>query len=149
MKLMVINGPNLNLLGNRETDIYGDASYETLCESLEAYAHTKGIDLEIFQSNSEGRIIDFIQSAKPGYDGIIINPAAFTHYSIAILDAIAAIGLPAVEIHLSNIHGREEFRRKSVIAPACAGQIAGLGLFGYFAAVDYFLYKAMKAEQSF
>ena len=144
MKLMVINGPNINMLGQREPAIYGDISYTALCDRLSAYALAKGAILEIYQSNSEGRIIDYIQSASTGYDGIIINPAAYTHYSIAILDAIKATGVPTLEIHLSNIYSREEFRQKSIISPACVGQISGLGVFGYFAAVDYFINAANK-----
>ena len=138
MKLMVINGPNLNLLGEREPGIYGNLTYDLLCEKLNAFARKRGVELDIFQSNSEGEILSFIHSARGGYEGIIINPAAFTHYSIAILDAILAVNIPAVEVHISNIYAREEFRRKSVTASACAGQISGLGIFGYFAAIDYF-----------
>ena len=130
MKLLVINGPNLNLLGGREPDIYGNTSYEELITGLTAYAKSHGLTLDSFQSNHEGALVDCLQGAVGSYDGIILNPAAYTHYSYALRDAIQAI---------SNIHQREDFRRVSVTAPACVGQITGLGTEGYFLAVDYFL----------
>lgn len=139
MKFLIINGPNLNLLGSREPGIYGETSYETLCEMLQEHARALGADADCIQSNHEGRIIDAIHGAVGCYDAIIMNPGAYTHYSIAILDAIKAVLVPCIEVHLSNIHSREEFRSKSVTAAACVGQISGLGIFGYVAAMQYFL----------
>lgn len=139
MKFLILNGPNLNLLGSREPDIYGKSSYAALCEELTLFASRIGCEAVCFQSNHEGELIDKIHSAREGFDAIVINPGAFTHYSYAIYDAILAAGLPAVEVHLSNVHRREEFRRKSVIAPACVGQICGLGIYGYEAAMVFFL----------
>lgn len=134
MRLLVINGPNLNLLGTREPHIYG---YQTLSDiEDEIRASFPDIDFKFFQSNHEGAIIDAIQSAMDGrYEGIVINPGAYTHYSYAIRDALAAAPVPAVEVHLSNIHLREEFRRLSVIAPACKAQLSGFGSTGYKLAV--------------
>ena len=139
MKFLVINGPNLNLLGQREPGVYGDDSYEALCERLKKFAQAHGSSAECFQSNHEGAIIDAIHAAQGVYDAIVINPGAFTHYSYAILDALKAVSVPAVEVHISNVHKREEFRHKSVTAPACVGQVCGLGLYGYEAAMAYFL----------
>lgn len=139
MKFLIINGPNLNLLGKREPDIYGKDGYEALCERLKAFAATHGSTAECFQSNHEGSIIDAIHAAVGVYDAIVMNPGAYTHYSIAILDALKAVDVPCIEVHISNIHQREEFRHKSVTAPACVGQICGLGLYGYEAAMGYFL----------
>lgn len=139
MKIMVINGPNLNMLGVREPEVYGGKSYADLEQYLESYAEEKGCEVVVLQSNGEGEIIDFIHHALGNYDGIIINPGAYTHYSYAILDALAAVNLPTVEVHISNIHKREEFRHKSVTAPACIGQICGLGFRGYTLAMDYLL----------
>ncbi len=139
MKFLIINGPNLNLLGKREPGIYGQESYEALCRMVEDFAAAHGSTAECFQSNHEGAIIDAIQAADGVYDAIVMNPGAFTHYSVAILDALKAVSVPCVEVHISNIHQREEFRRKSVTAPACVGQICGLGLYGYQAAMGYFL----------
>lgn len=119
------------MLGIREPDIYGKTSYSDLCNYLLHNMEMLNIDVEILQSNIEGEIINFIQQAYGKYDGIIINPGAYTHYSIAIYDGIKAIGIPTVEVHLTNIHSREEYRRKSVIAPACIGQICGMGKYGY------------------
>ncbi|MDR2654940.1 MAG: type II 3-dehydroquinate dehydratase [Oscillospiraceae bacterium] len=137
MKFMLINGPNLNLLGIREKNIYGTTNYASLIATVEKAAAQRGVELECRQSNIEGRLVDFIQEALTnGFDGIIINPAAYTHTSVAILDALKAVNLPAVEVHISNIHKREEFRRKSMTAPACAGQIAGMGIYGYVLAMD-------------
>ena len=141
MKFLIINGPNLNLLGGREPDIYGTGTYETLCRRVQDYAAAHGWEADCFQSNHEGAIIDAIQQAAGVYDGIVINPAAYTHYSYAILDALKAVDLPAVEVHLSNIHKREEFRHKSVTAAGCDGQICGLGQFGYVAAMGYLIEK--------
>lgn len=139
MKFLVLNGPNLNLLGQREPGVYGSESYEALCGSLAAFAAAHDSTVECVQSNHEGVIIDAIHAAQGVYDAIIINPGAFTHYSYAILDALKAVSVPAVEVHISNIHQREEFRHKSVTAPGCVGQICGLGLYGYQAAMSYFL----------
>ena len=139
MKFLIINGPNLNLLGQREPGIYGQENYQSLCERLQAFAAAHGASAECFQSNHEGAIVDAIQAAQGVYDAIVMNPGAYTHYSIAILDALKAVSVPCVEVHISNIHQREEFRHKSVTAPACVGQICGLGLYGYEAAMGYFL----------
>ncbi len=138
MKLLVINGPNLNFLGIREKGIYGTEDYEYLVTMLEDKAKAEGHELEIFQSNSEGAVIDKIQEAYHSkVEGIIINPGAFTHYSYAIRDALASVEIPKIEVHISNVHKREEFRHTSVTAPACTGQIVGLGLKGYTLAMDY------------
>ena len=139
MKFLVLNGPNLNLLGQREPGVYGEESYETLCRQVQDFAEAHGSTARCLQSNHEGALIDAIQDAQGKYDAIIMNPGAFTHYSYAILDALRAISVPCIEVHISNIHQREEFRHKSVTAPACVGQICGLGLFGYQAAMAYFL----------
>jgi len=139
MKLMVINGPNLNMLGVREPQVYGAKTYADLEQYLEEYAEKRDCEVVVLQSNSEGELIDFIHHALGNYDGIIINPGAYTHYSYAIFDALSGVGLPAVEVHISNIHKREEFRHKSVTAPACIGQICGLGFRGYTLAMDYLL----------
>ena len=135
MKLMVINGPNINLLGNRENDIYGDMKYADICDYIVDEGRKLDIDIHIFQSNIEGEIVSSIQDADGQYDGIIINPAAYTHYSIAILDALKAVEIKAVEVHISNINAREEFRKHSVTAPACIGQISGFGIYGYILAM--------------
>jgi 3-dehydroquinate dehydratase-2 len=138
MKILVINGPNINFLGIRDKSQYGSESYETLEKRLKDKAERDGIALEIFQSNHEGAMIDRIQEAcKDGTDGIVINPGAYTHYSVAIRDALESIRVPIVEVHISNIQKREEFRHVSVTAPVCTGQIAGLGLKGYELAMDY------------
>lgn len=139
MKFLVINGPNLNLLGQREPGIYGAENYESLCAHLKDFAAAHGSTVDCFQSNHEGAIVDTIQAANGVYDAIVMNPGAYTHYSVAILDALKAVSVPCVEVHISNIHQREEFRHKSVTAPACVGQICGLGLYGYEAALSYFL----------
>lgn len=131
MKITVINGPNINFLGIREKDVYGNRNYASLKKFIEEEAAALGAEVEVLQSNSEGQIIDFIQSAYGKSDGIIINPGAYTHYSIAIYDALKSVNIRTVEVHLSNVHKREEFRHKSVTAPACIGQICGLGFYGY------------------
>jgi 3-dehydroquinate dehydratase-2 len=138
MKILVINGPNINMLGIREKNIYGDLSYLKLIDMIEKKSTELQIEIECFQNNIEGEIINKIQSAYAKYDGIIINPAAYTHYSIAILDAIKSVSIPTIEVHLSNIHSREEFRHRSVTASACIGQISGFGSYGYLMALDYF-----------
>ncbi|MDD3172436.1 MAG: type II 3-dehydroquinate dehydratase [Herbinix sp.] len=137
MRILVINGPNLNFLGIREKGIYGSKDYNYLLSIIEEKAKETNNTIETFQSNCEGEIIDRIQKAYfDEIDGIIINPGAYTHYSYAIRDALASITAPIIEVHISNIHQREEFRHKSVIAPVCTGQIAGLGLQGYLFALD-------------
>ena len=123
------------MLGIREKDIYGSMNYQALCEVVNKKAEELDIDLTIYQSNIEGEIINTIQDAFEKYDGIIINPAAYTHYSIAIYDALKAVNIPTVEVHISNIHQREEFRKRSVTAPACIGQIAGFGVDSYVLAL--------------
>ncbi len=129
-KILVISGPNLNLLGTREPDIYGSRSLEDVRNILLVFAKENGIQLDFYQSNHEGEIINYIHANRDAH-GLVINPAALTHTSIAIRDAIAAVGLPTVEVHLSNIHAREEFRRISYIAPVCIGQISGFGINSY------------------
>ena len=137
MKLMVINGPNLNMLGVREKNIYGTKNFNDICEYIKLEGEKRGNEMTLVQSNIEGEIINFLQTAYyEKYDGIIINPGAFTHYSYALHDAIKGIEIPTVEVHLSNIHTREEFRHKSVTAPACVGQICGFGEFGYIMAIE-------------
>jgi len=135
MKIAVIQGPNLNMLGVREQHIYGPMKLEDIHEQMKNFATENGVEIEFFQSNLEGEIVDKIQECLGDADGIIINPAAYTHTSIAIRDALSAVQLPAIEVHLSNIHAREEFRQKSLIAPVCAGQISGMGPFGYHMAM--------------
>ena len=139
MKILVINGPNINLTGMREKGIYGNETYSDICQFIENFASLKGVKIEITQSNHEGAIIDSIHSAVGNFDGIVINAGAYTHYSYAIRDAISAVNLPCVEVHFSNIHGRDEFRTKSVIAPVCKGQIAGFGKFSYCLAIQALL----------
>ncbi|MDP4093538.1 MAG: type II 3-dehydroquinate dehydratase [Bacillota bacterium] len=135
-KILVINGPNLNLLGTREKGIYGTETLQDIAQKVIAEAERLNVDVDFIQSNHEGEIIDKIHDARGKFDVIIINPGAYTHYSIAILDAIKAVEIPAIELHLSNIHAREEFRSKSVIAPACVGQICGFGGHGYILALN-------------
>lgn len=148
MKFLIINGPNLNLLGQREPGIYGDQSYEALCALCRDYAQRYGAQADCFQSNHEGAIIDAIHAAQGVYDAIVMNPGAFTHYSYALLDALKAVRVPCVEVHISNVHQREEFRHTSVTAPACVGQICGLGLYGYEAAMSYFLLQEKAGKEN-
>ncbi|HOQ67351.1 MAG TPA: type II 3-dehydroquinate dehydratase [Candidatus Atribacteria bacterium] len=138
MNILLICGPNLNLVGEREKEIYGEKSFEEMNIILEKEAQKMGINLEIFQSNHEGVIIDKIQESRKRVDGIIINAGAYTHYSLAIRDALKVVEAPIIEVHLSNIYSREEFRHHSVIAPVCWGQIAGLGYWGYILALQAF-----------
>ncbi len=135
MKILVINGPNLNMLGKRNRAIYGDKTLSELDATLKKEAQSLGIDIVSFQSNSEGKLIDFIQEHSSEADGVIINPGALTHYGFSLRDALADSGLPAIEVHLSNIYAREDWRAKSVISPVTRGQITGLGWRGYLAAL--------------
>ncbi len=138
MKILVINGPNINMLGVREPEIYGNLTYEKMCDEINEYGKDIDIDLEFYQSNIEGEIINKIQEAfSSKVKGIVINPGAYTHYSIAIMDALKSVDIPAVEVHISNIHKREEFRHISYPAKACIGQICGLGVEGYKLAINY------------
>ena len=131
MKILIINGPNINMLGIREKNIYGVNDYNSLVEKIKKEASELDCQVDFFQSNIEGEIITSIQKAFGVYDGIIINPAAYTHYSIGILDALKSVNIPAIEVHISNIHQREDFRKKSITVEGCIGQISGLGFEGY------------------
>lgn len=145
MKLLVINGPNLNFLGIREKNIYGTQDYPYLLQIIQEKAEQESCEIEVYQSNHEGAIIDRIQAAYfDGTEGIVINPGAYTHYSYAIHDALKSITLPKIEIHISDITSREEFRKNSVTAPACDAQIYGHGLQGYLEAIDMILKKWLK-----
>lgn len=135
-KILVLNGPNINMLGIREKNIYGRDDYDSLCAYIRSAADRLGVEVELLQSNYEGDIVTAIQNAYGHFDGIVINPAAFTHYSVAILDALKAVNLPAIEVHISNIHQREEFRHHSVTVDGCVGQICGLGFAGYALAME-------------
>ena len=135
-KVLLLNGPNLNMLGIREASIYGTDTLETIVKELTAFAAEHDVELRNFQSNSEGALVDAIHDAYKWADGIVFNAGAYTHYSIALRDAIAAVKLPVVEVHLSNVHAREEFRHKSVIAPVCLGVCAGFGRWSYFAGLQ-------------
>jgi len=140
LKILVIHGPNINLLGTREPGIYGSLTLEEVDNKIKTVASDFDIEVSIYQSNNEGDIIDVIQK-KRDYNGLVINPAAYTHTSVAIYDAIIACKIPAVEVHISNIHGRESFRKNSLIAPSCVGQISGFGYYSYIlglqAIIDY------------
>ena len=135
MRILVIHGPNLNLLGTREPDVYGTATLAQIDSEIDAAGGALGVQVRTMQSNHEGAIIDALHAARGEFDRLVINPGAFTHYSYAIADAIAGIGIPAIEVHLSNIYAREAFRRTSVIAPVCAGSIAGFGTQSYLLAL--------------
>lgn len=136
MRIMVINGPNLNKLGSRDPKQYGKGSYMDLLNMIETKA-TEKVSINCFQSNSEGKIIDYIQLAGEEYNGIVINPGAYSHYSYAIMDALADVEIPVVEVHISDVHSREEFRRKLITAQSCDKVIAGKGFEGYLEAIDY------------
>ena len=138
MKLLIINGPNLNLLGLREPAIYGSQNYATLCENLQKWADELGHEIELFQSNHEGVIVDKIQAAYGNFEGIVINPAAYTHTSVAILDALKAVAIPTVEVHLSDISQREAFRQFSFVSLVAKKTICGKGFDGYREAMEYF-----------
>ena len=138
MKILVINGPNLNMLGIREPDHYGRETYADLVKKIESYCESKGIDCECYQSNHEGCLVDKIQQAYGNTDGIVINPGAYTHTSVAILDAVKSVSIPTVEVHLSDVNSREEFRRHSFVSLVAKKTIAGLGFEGYKQALEYF-----------
>lgn len=143
MNILVINGPNLNMLGIREPDVYGKATYEDLCVLIRNHAEKIEVDVEIFQSNHEGDLVDKIQSAYGKVNGIVINPAAYTHTSVALLDALKAVGIPAVEVHISDVTKREEFRQISYVRLCCDRTIAGRGFDGYLEAMDYLVEAAL------
>ena len=136
MKILVLNGPNLNMLGMREPGIYGSETYRDLLEKIAAHAQTRGVSVDFFQSNHEGALVDRIQEAYGNTDGIVINPGAYTHTSIALLDAVKAVGIPTVEVHISDVARREPFRSVSYIRAACVGSIIGHGTDGYLEAMD-------------
>ncbi|MEE9490853.1 MAG: type II 3-dehydroquinate dehydratase [Dehalococcoidia bacterium] len=136
MKILVVHGPNLNMLGSRQVAVYGDKTLDEIDSLLQKMARELGVELETLQSNHEGALVDFIQEKSPEATGIIINPGALTHYGLSLRDALADTSLPIIEVHLSNIHAREEFRQQSVIAPIARGQISGLGWRGYIAALE-------------
>ena len=145
-RILVLHGPNLNLLGTREPEIYGSTTLDDINEMIAERAAEAGIETAFYQSNHEGDLVDAIQQANHKFDFIIFNAAAFTHYSIAIRDAIAAIDVPVIEVHISNIHQRKEFRHTSVLAPVAMGQICGLGVESYLAALEAIIYKLNRAE---
>lgn len=147
MKILVINGPNLNMLGLREPDLYGNQSYEALTRLIKSTAEKEGVEVKVFQSNHEGAIVDEIQAAYGVFDGIVINPAAYTHTSVAILDALKAVKLPAVEVHISDVSQREDFRQISYARLACIKTYMGLGFDGYVKAVLYLKEYLSKGER--
>jgi len=139
VKILVINGPNLNMLGIREPEVYGNNTYSDLCDLIENYAYEVGTQVEIYQSNHEGDLVDKIQSAYNNFDGIVINPAAYTHTSVALLDALKAVGIPTVEVHISDVSSREDFRQVSFVRSYCKATITGKGFEGYLEAIDLLL----------
>ena len=142
MNILVINGPNLNMLGIREPKLYGSETYEALCQMIRAYCEEKGITVQFYQSNHEGDLVDRIQKAYfEGTDGIVINPGAYTHTSIALLDAVKSVAIPTVEVHISRVEEREAFRQVSYIRSACVGTITGKGFDGYLEAIDLLMEK--------
>lgn len=141
MKLCIINGPNLNMLGIREPDIYGRTTYADLCQAIREHADKRDIEVDIYHSNHEGDLVDKIQACYQNVDGIVINPAAYTHTSVALLDAVKAVGLPTVEVHISDVSKREDFRQVSYIRAACVKTIAGHGITGYLEAMDALIEK--------
>ncbi len=136
MKILVLNGPNINMLGIREPDIYGKETYDDLCQKIKNYAKKKGVEVKLFQSNHEGDLVDEIQAAYNKFDGIVINPAAYTHTSVALLDAVKAVGIKTVEVHISDVGSREDFRQTSYIRKAAVATVSGLGTDGYLKAMD-------------
>ena len=136
MKILVINGPNLNFLGIREPNIYGKGTYSDLCDLIRNHAEKRGVEVEFFQSNHEGALVDAIQAAYGKIDGIVINPAAYTHTSVALLDVVKSVGIPTVEVHISKVEEREAFRQISYIRAACVATITGKGFAGYLEAID-------------
>lgn len=145
MKLLIINGPNLNMLGIREKHLYGAQDYAALCDYLRAQAERLGVEAELFQSNHEGAIVDRIQQAYQSIDGIVINPAAYTHTSVAILDALKAVSIPACEVHLTDVNAREDFRKISYVRLACDKTFSGYGFEGYRMAMEYLVETHRKA----
>ena len=139
MKILVINGPNLNMLGVREPEIYGKKTYQNLVDLIENHAIKSGVEVEVFQSNHEGDIVGKVQKAYKVFDGMVVNPAAYTHTSVAILDALKAVGIPTVEVHISDVDNREEFRRVNFVRGACVKSISGKGFDGYIEAIDYLI----------
>lgn len=139
MKILILNGPNINMLGIREPEIYGGKTYADLCEMIKNYATQKVLEIELFQSNHEGDLVDAIQKAYGVFDGIVFNPAAYTHTSVALLDALKAVHIPTVEVHISDVRKREEFRQISYVRAACVKTISGHGFDGYLEAIDYLL----------
>lgn len=144
MKIIIINGPNLNMLGMREPSLYGTESYRDLVKKIKQHARTRGVGVSFFQSNHEGALIDCIQRAYRRYDGIVINPGGYTHTSVALADAVRAVALPCVEVHISDVNAREDYRRISYIREACIDTVSGQGIKGYLTAVDKLL--AHRAE---
>lgn len=136
MKILVLNGPNINMLGIREPEIYGKETYDDLCQKIKNYAKKKGVEVKLFQSNHEGDLVDEIQAAYNKFDGIVINPAAYTHTSVALLDAVKAVGIKTVEVHISDVGSREDFRQTSYIRKAAVATVSGLGTDGYLKAMD-------------